>query len=132
MLTTFPAHCFAVFFAHLIYNLTVLHIVCEPTALFNPETRISVQKRHPCTRNLNRETPGDSKNAFLHWGDVLGTLSFALVVEAMRCHFQSLCKRTRGSSTVHGRARLDVYTRNPKLHLYNNPKNLYPLNLLVV
>ncbi len=41
------------------------------SALFNPKTPILIQKRHPYTRNLNRETPGDSKNAFLHWGDVL-------------------------------------------------------------
>jgi len=41
-------------------------------ALFNPETLILIQKRHPYAGNLNSETPGDSKNAFLHWGDVLG------------------------------------------------------------
>ena len=40
-------------------------------ALFNPETSILVQKRHPYTGNLNRETSGDNKNAFPHWGDVL-------------------------------------------------------------
>ncbi len=40
-------------------------------ALFNPQTPILIQKRHPCTGNLNSETLGDSKNAFLHWGDVL-------------------------------------------------------------
>jgi hypothetical protein len=28
-----------------------------------------IQKRHPYTENLNRETPGGSKNAFLHCGD---------------------------------------------------------------
>ncbi len=41
-------------------------------ALFNPETSILIQKRHPYTGNLNSETSGDSKNACLHWGDVLG------------------------------------------------------------
>ncbi len=40
-------------------------------ALLNPETSILIQKRHSHTRNLNSETPGDSKNAFLHCGDVL-------------------------------------------------------------
>jgi len=40
-------------------------------ALFNPKTSILIQKRHPYTGNLNSETSGDSKNAFLHWGDVL-------------------------------------------------------------
>ncbi len=34
--------------------------------LFNPETSILIQKRHPDTGNPNSETPGDSKNAFLH------------------------------------------------------------------
>ncbi len=42
----------------------------EVWALFNPETSISIQKRHPYTGNLNSETSGDSKNAFLHCGDV--------------------------------------------------------------
>ena len=41
-------------------------------ALLNPETPILVQKRHPCTRNLNSETLRDSKIAFLRWGYVLG------------------------------------------------------------
>ena len=40
------------------------------TTLFNPETCISILKRHPFTGNLNRETSGDSKHAFLHCGDV--------------------------------------------------------------
>ncbi len=42
------------------------------TALFNSKTAISVQERHPYTRNLNSEMPRDSKNAFLHCEDVLG------------------------------------------------------------
>jgi len=37
-------------------------------ALFNPKTSILIQKRHPYTGNLNSEMPGDSKNAFLHYG----------------------------------------------------------------
>ena len=40
-------------------------------ALFDPKTSILIQKRHPYTENLNSETSGDSKNAFLHCGDVL-------------------------------------------------------------
>ncbi len=40
-------------------------------ALFNPETSIQIQKRPFYSGNQNSETPGDSKNAFLHWGDVL-------------------------------------------------------------
>ncbi len=47
-------------------------ILPDLNALFNPETSILIQKRHPYTGNLNSETLGDSKNAFLHWGDVLG------------------------------------------------------------
>ena len=35
-------------------------------------TFVLIQKRHPYTGNLNSEMPGDSKNAFLHCGDVLG------------------------------------------------------------
>ena len=42
------------------------------TALFNPEMSILTHNRHPCTGNLNSETSGDSKNAFLHCGDVVG------------------------------------------------------------
>ncbi len=38
--------------------------------VFNLKTSISIQKRH-CYSG-NRETPGDSKNVFLHCGDVLG------------------------------------------------------------
>ncbi len=40
-------------------------------ALPNPKMPILSQKRDPYTGNLNSETPGDSKNAFLHCGDVL-------------------------------------------------------------
>ena len=46
------------------------HAVFCLAALFNPETSILIQKRHPYTGNLNLETPGDSKDAFLYWGDV--------------------------------------------------------------
>jgi len=42
--------------------------------LFKPETSISIQKRHPYTRNLNSETSGDSKNVCLHCGDVLAAV----------------------------------------------------------
>ena len=38
-------------------------------ALFNIETSVFIQKRHPY-KNLNSEMPEDSKNAFLHFGDV--------------------------------------------------------------
>ncbi len=41
-------------------------------ALFNPKTSILIQKRHPYTGNRNSEMPGNSINAFLHCGDVLG------------------------------------------------------------
>ena len=39
-------------------------------ALLSPKTSVLIQKRHPYTGNLNRETSGDSTNAFLHCGDV--------------------------------------------------------------
>ncbi len=41
-------------------------------ALFSPKTSILIQKRPLYSGNLNSKAPGDSKNAFLHWGDVLG------------------------------------------------------------
>ncbi len=43
----------------------------EKEALSNPKTSISIQKRPPYTGNLNSETSGHSKNAFLRCGDVL-------------------------------------------------------------
>ena len=46
-------------------------------ALFNSETSVSIQKRHPYTGNLNSETSGDSKNAFLHCGDVSALVAHA-------------------------------------------------------
>jgi len=55
-------------------------------ALFNPETSISIQKQHPYTGNLNSGTPGDSKNAFLHCGDVLDD-------KAWHCCMLSYAKR---------------------------------------
>jgi len=43
----------------------------DKTALFNPETSVLIQQ-HPFYKgNLKSETPGDSKNTVLHWGDVL-------------------------------------------------------------
>ncbi len=41
-------------------------------ALLNSKTCIAIQKHHSYNRNLHSETSGDSKNAFLHRGDVLG------------------------------------------------------------
>ncbi len=46
----------------------------DSRALFNLKTSMLIQKCHPYTGNLNSETPGDSKNAFLHWGNVLDLL----------------------------------------------------------
>ncbi len=39
-------------------------------ALFNQETAIWLEKRHPYPANLNSHTPGDSKSAYLPWADV--------------------------------------------------------------
>ncbi len=56
-------------------------VFINQSALFNPKTCILIQKRHPYTGNLNSETSGDSKNAFLHCGDVLAHLqSFNLSI----------------------------------------------------
>ena len=55
-------------------HLKSLHILhaphAHPAALFKTETSILSQKRHPYTGNLNSGTSGDTKNAFLHCGDV--------------------------------------------------------------
>ncbi len=55
--------------------MTQASAALRATALLNPETSILIQKRHPYTRSLHSETPGDSKNAFLHWGDVSALLN---------------------------------------------------------
>ncbi len=49
----------------------MLNLDVSPSALFNPETIILIQKRHPYTGNLHtddlhRETSGDVKKAFLN------------------------------------------------------------------
>jgi len=59
-------------------------LVEDKLALLNPNTSILTQKHHPCTGSLNSKTSGDSKNAFLHCGDVLGTCR----VYASRCQLQ--------------------------------------------
>jgi len=53
--------------------------------LFNPKTSIPIQKRHPYTGNLHSGTSGDSRNAFLHWGDVLGAY-FVTMHKAWQYH----------------------------------------------
>ena len=50
-------------------------------ALLNPKTSIFNQKRHPYAGNLNLETPGDSKTAFLHCGDTLADHRADLLVQ---------------------------------------------------
>jgi len=52
-------------------DMVIFYSFIRPLALLHPETSISIQKRHPYTGNLNSETSGDSKNAFLHCGDAL-------------------------------------------------------------
>ena len=52
------------------YILFISTAVLEP-ALLNPKTPIFLQKLPSYSGNLNSETPGDSKNAFQHCGDVL-------------------------------------------------------------
>ena len=63
---------------------------CErPRALLNPEMSLLIQKRHPYTGNLNSETSGDSKNASLHCGDVLG--------DRQRLYLSTRCGQGRGT-----------------------------------
>ncbi len=38
-------------------------------AVFDTETSILIENRHPYTGNVNSEMPGDRQNAFLHCGD---------------------------------------------------------------
>ncbi len=40
------------------------------------------QKRHPFTGSVKPETPGDRKNACLHWGDFLEPLGIWAIAEA--------------------------------------------------
>jgi len=49
-------------------------------ALLNPKKTILIQKRHSYTRNLNSETSGDSKNVFLHCGDVSNVASICMAL----------------------------------------------------
>ena len=46
-----------------------MHHVAGHAALVNLD--VLIQKHHPYTRNLNSETSGDSRNVFLHSGDVI-------------------------------------------------------------
>ena len=46
-------------------------VLLHPT-LLNPKAVKLIQKRYPCTGNLNSGSPGDSKHAFLHCEDVSG------------------------------------------------------------
>ena len=48
-----------------------LACVQHPTALRNPKMSNLIQKCHPYTGNLTGEMSGDSKDVFLHCGDVL-------------------------------------------------------------
>jgi len=75
------AQMFELYLLHVFYTFSSLNLadVILPqqqqqvgcVALFSPKTSILIQKRHPHTGNLNSETPGDSKNTFLHCRDVL-------------------------------------------------------------
>ena len=47
------------------------------------------QKSHPFTGNLNSETPGDSKNMFLHCEDVLVQQEVSIVGDQGQCAWQS-------------------------------------------
>ena len=72
--------------------------VLKTAALLNPEISTSIQIHHPYTGNLNSETPGDSKNTFLHCGDVLGLLSVQLSTFDADWHESAIKKELMGSS----------------------------------
>ena len=63
-------------------------------ALLNPKTSIFVQKRHPYTANLNSEMSGDSKNVFLHCGDVIGASASSLMSRMHEQHRMIATDRT--------------------------------------
>jgi hypothetical protein len=54
------------------------------TALFHPKTSIFLQNRPSYSGSLNPEMPGSSKNASLHWGDVLGNVKGGFSCSSMR------------------------------------------------
>ena len=82
-----------------------VHYLQKHAALFTPETAISCQKRHPYPGSLNSGTPGDSKNAFFHWGDVLGHT----------CNLQT-SKDERGTCHIHGGSVLIIEEGHGPLH----------------
>ncbi len=53
-----------------LFSCSVQYRSCA--AGFDPKTSILMQKLHSCSGNLNSGAPGDSSNAFLHCGVVLG------------------------------------------------------------
>ena len=53
--------------------------------LLHAKMSIVIQKRHYYTRYLTSETPGDSKNAFLDCGDVLGAASCLHQLTSCKC-----------------------------------------------
>ena len=74
----------------------------NPCALLDPKTYILTQKRHPI-RNLNSETLRDSKNAFLHWGDVsvpLGVSPNRLPIMLQACYQSSVCNASLACKPV--------------------------------
>ncbi len=61
-----------------------------PAALVNPETSNS-ETSSLQFENLNRETSGDTKNAFLRWGDVIGVFNRGgLMLPKAQLHRQAL------------------------------------------
>ncbi len=66
----------------------------EIVEIFNPETSILIQKRHPYTGNLHSETSGDSKSAFLHCGDVLENAHSRTSNQVSRLRRQQLLQTT--------------------------------------
>ena len=67
-------------------------LVVDIMALFNPEISVLIQKHHPYTGNLNSETLGDSKNAFLHRGGVLARFSCGKLMLYWPLLVQSSCQ----------------------------------------
>ena len=78
----------------------LLQDMAGQSAFFNPEMSISIQKRHSYAGNLNREMSGDSKNGFLHYGDVSSVYKAAVKL-CRHIPSDSVCTVLVHSSTCH-------------------------------
>ncbi len=72
-------------------NMSSRHEQVHLTGVFSPEMFVLIQKRHPYPEHLNSEPSGDSRNAFLHCGDVLNDM-LPTHKHHISCHHFHSCK----------------------------------------